>query len=67
MDILKTQKQNETLINELNQLEAKIRKKIVSHDQSEFAEENVQYVPFACFSLRQRNISIGCLDKFWSC
>ena len=42
MDIIKTKKQNETLINELTHLEEKIRKKVVAHDQTEFAEENVR-------------------------
>ncbi len=42
MDVIKTNKQNETLLSEFNNLEQKIREEIVSHDQSEFAEENVE-------------------------
>jgi hypothetical protein len=42
MDIIKTNKQNETLLDELDNLEERIKDEIISHDQSEFAQENVQ-------------------------
>jgi hypothetical protein len=42
MDIIKTNKQNETLLHELDKLEEKIKEEIISHDQSEFAQENVE-------------------------
>lgn len=42
MDGIKTNKQNETLNNELTNLEEKIKQEILSYDQTEFAEENVQ-------------------------
>lgn len=41
MDIVKASKQNETLLQELDTLEERIRQEILSHDQSEFAQENV--------------------------
>lgn len=44
MDIVKTNKQSETLVDEVQNLEQRIREDIHSHDQSEFAEENVEYV-----------------------
>lgn len=42
MDIVKTKTQNETLINEIDLMEKRVREKIFSHDQSEFADENVE-------------------------
>jgi len=42
MDVIKTNKQNETLLGELDNLEERIKDEIISHDQSEFAQENVQ-------------------------
>lgn len=42
MDVIKTSKQNETLSDEIGNLEKRIREDILSHDQTEFAEENVQ-------------------------
>jgi hypothetical protein len=42
MDVVKTNKQNETLLNEVQNLEQRIREDILSHDQTEFAEENVE-------------------------
>ena len=43
MDAVKINKQNETLIDEVQNLEKRIREEILSHDQSEFAEDNVEY------------------------
>ena len=42
MDTMKINEQNETLINEIENLETRIRKEILSNDRSEFAEENVE-------------------------
>jgi len=42
MDIIKINKQNETLLDELEKFEEKIREEIISYDQSEFVEENVE-------------------------
>jgi len=42
MDVIKTHKQNETLLGELDNLEERIKDEIISHDQSEFAQDNVQ-------------------------
>ena len=42
MDIIKTNEQNETLLDELHNLETKIKQEIVTHDQSEFAQDNVE-------------------------
>jgi hypothetical protein len=42
MDVIKTNKQNETLLGELDNLEERIKDEIISYDQSEFAQENVQ-------------------------
>ncbi len=42
MDAIKINKQNETLSDEVQNLEKRIREDILSHDQSEFAEENVE-------------------------
>jgi hypothetical protein len=42
MDVAKTNKQNETLLGELELLEGRIKQEIITHDQSEFAEENVE-------------------------
>lgn len=42
MDVIKTNKQNETLVGELDNLEERIKEEIISHDQSEFAQENVE-------------------------
>ena len=42
MDTMKINKQNETLLNEIDNVEQKIREEIRSHDQSEFAEDNVE-------------------------
>jgi hypothetical protein len=42
MDVMKINKQNETLFDEVHNLEGKIREEILSHDQSEFAEDNVE-------------------------
>ena len=39
---MKINEQNETLINEIENLETRIRKEILSNDRSEFAEENVE-------------------------
>ena len=39
---MKINQQNETLINEIDNLETRIREEILSNDQSEFAEENVE-------------------------
>jgi hypothetical protein len=44
MDVITTNKQNETLLGELDILEERIRQEISSYDQSEFADENVEYV-----------------------
>jgi len=44
MDVIKANKQNETLINELTNLEERIKQEILSYDQTEFAPENVQLV-----------------------
>ena len=53
MDVVKTNQQNETLLGELDILEERIRQEISSYDQSEFADENVEYVFyfFSCFHL----------------
>lgn len=42
MDVIKTNKQNETLLGELENLQERIKEEIISHDQSEFAQENVE-------------------------
>ncbi len=42
MDIMKINKQNETLFDEVQNLEQRIREDILENDQSEFAEENVE-------------------------
>ena len=39
---MKTNKQNETLLSELDILEGRIKQEILSEDQTEFAEENVE-------------------------
>ncbi|CAF0761468.1 unnamed protein product [Rotaria sp. Silwood1] len=44
MDVIKTNKQNETLLGELDTLEERITKEILSHDQSEFAHENIEQI-----------------------
>ncbi|CAF0997086.1 unnamed protein product [Rotaria sordida] len=44
MDAIKTNKQNETLLGELDILEDRIKQEILSHDQSEFAHENVDQI-----------------------
>jgi hypothetical protein len=50
MDVVKKNQKNETLISELDILEERIRQEIGSYDQSEFADENVEYV-FCIFYL----------------
>lgn len=42
MDVMKTKKQNETLLGEIGILEDRIKQEILSHDQSEFVQENVE-------------------------
>jgi hypothetical protein len=42
MVVMKTSKQNEKLLGELDKLEKRIRQDIISHDQSEFTEEHVE-------------------------
>ncbi|CAF2902207.1 unnamed protein product [Rotaria sp. Silwood2] len=44
MDVIKTNKQNETLSGELDILEERIKHEILSHDQTEFADENVNQI-----------------------
>lgn len=39
---MKINQQNETLISEIDNLEMKIREEILSNDQSEFAEDNIE-------------------------
>jgi hypothetical protein len=39
---MKINKQNETLFDEVQNLEQRIREDILENDQSEFAEENVE-------------------------
>ena len=59
MDVIKTNKQNETLFDELKNLEEKIREEIITNDQSEFAQENVESV----FNIIEANMSFHCLFR----
>ncbi|CAF1494572.1 unnamed protein product [Rotaria magnacalcarata] len=44
MDVIKTNKQNQALLDELDTLEERIRQEILTYDQSEFAQENVDQI-----------------------
>ncbi|CAF1413192.1 unnamed protein product [Adineta steineri] len=44
MIVIKTNKENEKLLIELDKLEEKIKQEIISNDQSEFTEEHVQQI-----------------------
>ena len=46
---MKLNRQNESLLDEINTLEERIKQEILAHDQSEFAQENVEYVSLFYF------------------